>query len=104
MEESTMNVRGAWLATGLAVSMCGMLVAADPPAGWTTGTPREELRPAFSYQPTGGRGGRECFVIAGDQRDGLSGWWTKTFDVEGGKTYRFTAWRKGDGVESLRRS
>jgi predicted amidohydrolase len=72
------------------------------PAGWTTHAPREEIKPLFRYEKSGGRGGREAFVIAGDQRAGTSGWWQKSFDVEGGKAYRFSAWRKADGVESPR--
>ncbi|HZN36441.1 MAG TPA: carbon-nitrogen hydrolase family protein [Pirellulaceae bacterium] len=99
-----MNARVASLTALLTVVACQVLAAADPPAGWTTAAPREELRPTFSFQPSGGRGGRECFVIAGDEREGLSGWWTRTFEVEGGKTYRFVAWRKGEGALSLRRS
>jgi predicted amidohydrolase len=42
--------------------------------------------------------------MTGDQREGLSGMWTKTFEVEGGKTYRFTVWRKTEGISSPRRS
>jgi predicted amidohydrolase len=86
-----------------------VLVAAEGllntvPPGWTTAAPREEIKPLFRYEPAGGRGGREALLISGDQRDGTSGWWQKTFDVEGGKTYSFSAWRKLDGVGSGRRS
>ena len=88
----------------LLLAIAATSIAADAPAGWTTAAPRDELRPAFRYDPSGGRSGQGCFVIAGDQREGLSGWWTKTFAVEGGKTYRFAASRKCEGVESPRRS
>ncbi len=76
----------------------------QPPGGWTTAAPRDEVRPAFSYAPVGGRSGQGCFVITGDEREGLSGWWTRSFEVEGGKAYHFAAWRKTEDVASPRRS
>src|SRR6476659_717710 len=74
------------------------------PTGWTALAPRDEIKPTFRYDLKGGREGREAFIIAGDNREGTTGWWQKTFDVEGGKTYRFSAWRKVEGVASPRQS
>ena len=74
------------------------------PAGWTSRASREEIKPAFRYEASGGRNGGGAFVIAGDQRDGTSGWWEKTFEIEGGKTYRFSAWRKTEDVASPRQA
>lgn len=88
------------LAPGLAIHAESM----PAPIGWQRVAQREEIRPAFSYEPNGGRGGREQFVIQHDQREGLDGYWTKTFDVTGGKHYRFEAFRKTEGVLSPRRS
>jgi predicted amidohydrolase len=34
----------------------------------------------------------------------MFGWWQKSFDVEGGKHYRFSAWRRTEGVDSPRRT
>jgi len=76
----------------------------DAPAGWSTAAPRDEIRPLFRYEPNGGHGGQAALVIAGDDREGTSGWWQKSFPVEGGKTYRFTARRKTDVVASPRQS
>jgi predicted amidohydrolase len=59
------------------------------PDGWTTAAPREEIRPEFAYEPVGGPDGKGAFVIKHDRREGLDGWWTKTFPVTGGKHYRF---------------
>jgi predicted amidohydrolase len=73
-------------------------------SGWTTAAPREEIKPAFSYDASGGRSGRGALVIAADKREGLAGWWQKTFEVEGGKHYRFTAWRKAENIGSPRRA
>ena len=74
------------------------------PAGWSTASPREEIKPAFRFEPSGGPRGTGALVIAGDQREGTTGLWAKTFDVQGGKTYRFSVWRKAEGVASPRRS
>jgi predicted amidohydrolase len=76
----------------------------DSPEGWQTAAPREEVRPAFSFDSRGGRSKQGAFVIRHDARDGLDGCWTKTFAVQGGHYYRFTAFRKTDYVESPRRS
>ena len=56
--------------------------------------PADEIRPLFSFDPKGGPNGNGALVIAADDRDGLHGWWQKTFPVTGGKHYRFHAVRK----------
>src|SRR3954467_10657812 len=89
-----------WAAATIGAETAGKQAAAS----WTTHAPREEIKPAFRLQQNGGREGREALVIAGDQREGTSGWWQKTLPVEGGKTYRFTGWGKRDGVASPRQS
>src|SRR3954447_26509819 len=43
------------------------------PEGWTTSTPREEIGPKFTVEPTGGPGGKSALVIAADSRQGLDG-------------------------------
>jgi predicted amidohydrolase len=72
--------------------------------GWQTVSPRDEIRPAFSFDPQGGprRGG--SLVVAHDQRDGLDGWFQKSFAVNGGEHYRFSAVRKTQNVSVPRRS
>lgn len=74
------------------------------PAGWQTAAPREELRPQFSFNPKGGLDGKGSFVIQADSREGLDGYWTKTFPVKGSQYYRFSAFRKSEQVASPRRS
>jgi predicted amidohydrolase len=74
------------------------------PAGWTTAAPRDEIRPAFGYDPTGGPDGKGCFVITADRREGLAGFWKKSFPVTGGKHYRFEAKYQATGVSVPRRS
>ena len=82
------------------------MVQADnqPPDGWQAVAPRVEIRPAFSFEPVGGPKGAGCFVITDDQRDGLDGWFQKSFSVKGGDCYRFDAVRKTSGVVVPRRS
>lgn len=74
------------------------------PDGWAGVAPRDEIRPAFTYDPAGGPDGKGCLVITADKRDGLDGCWKKTFPVTGGKHYRFDARYKADGVTVPRRS
>lgn len=78
--------------------------AQDAPAGWEVGAPRQEIRPEFDYDPQGGPDGKGCFIIKSDSRDGLAGYWKKTFPVTGGKHYRFQANYQAKGVPVPRRS
>jgi predicted amidohydrolase len=69
------------------------------PDGWTTGAPRDEIAPAFAYEPSGGRDGKGAFVIVSDGRPGLDGYWTRRFPVSGGKHYRFRASSRATGLQ-----
>ncbi|HXX94128.1 MAG TPA: carbon-nitrogen hydrolase family protein [Planctomycetota bacterium] len=89
---------------GLALSGFPQDGATSAPEGWTSAAPRDEIRPRFSFDPKGGRDAKGCFVIVHDRREGLQGCWTRTFPVEGGKTYRFHAARKIQDVPLPRRS
>ncbi|MCH5375831.1 MAG: carbon-nitrogen hydrolase family protein, partial [Planctomycetes bacterium] len=78
---------------------------ASPTAdGWAAHSPRDEIRPTFSSRPDGGRDGKGSLIIEADEREGRMGWWQKTFSVQGGKTYRFTVFRKATGVDVPRRT
>jgi predicted amidohydrolase len=74
------------------------------PEGWTTAAPREEIRPEFAYHSSGGVDGQGAFVIRADQREGLDGWWAKTFPVTGGRHYQFQAFYQARNVAAPRRS
>lgn len=77
----------------------------DPfPSGWTANSPRDEIRPAFSFEPHGGPKQAGSFVIRHDQREGLDGWMQKSFAVAGGEFVRFQAARKLTAVALPRRS
>jgi predicted amidohydrolase len=74
------------------------------PLGWTTASPRAEIRPEFSFDPRGGPGGSGCFVIHTDGRPGLDGCWTHTYPVSGGRHYRFQVLYRARNVPIPRRS
>src|SRR4051794_26919279 len=74
------------------------------PAGWETAAPRDEIRPTFAYDPTGGPKKDGAFIISDDDREGLHGYFHKTFPIAGGKYYHFHAVRKVQNVETPRRS
>jgi predicted amidohydrolase len=76
----------------------------NAPDGWTTGAPREEIRPSFAYESTGGLNGAGSLVIKADGREGLDGFWVKTFPVTGGKPYQFAAFYQAGNVSIPRRS
>lgn len=64
--------------------------------GWSLESPREEIRPTFSSDDKG------SLIITHDQREGLDGWFQKSFPVKGGDFYRFEVKRKISGVERPR--
>ena len=66
--------------------------------GWSLESPRDEIRPQFS---TGGQG---SLIITHDQREGLDGWFQKSFDIQGGSWQRFEVKRKISGVSNPRQS
>jgi predicted amidohydrolase len=80
------------------------LFAGEAPADWTTGAPRVEIQPEFAFNATGGVDGKGAFVIRADGREGLAGYWRKSFPVSGGKHYRFEASYLAKGVAVPRRS
>lgn len=74
------------------------------PAAWQTGGPREELLPAFSSSDAGGPAGGAVLTAQSDSRDGLHGWWKRTVPVQGGRWYRFSAWRRVHGTAVARQT
>ncbi len=72
--------------------------------GWSARSPRDEIRPQFTYRPGGGPEGRGGLVIEADRREGLMGWWEKAFPVRGGASYEFRARRKTEGIRTPRRT
>lgn len=83
---------------------CAFQLQASVVDGWTTVAPRREIRPQFQYEETGGKSGHGAFTIRADEREGLHGWWEKTFTVTGGQHFRFSAWRRAESIAVPRRS
>jgi predicted amidohydrolase len=74
------------------------------PEGWSSGAPRAEIAPAFSFDPMAGKDGNGTLVIETDARDFLSGRWSKTVPVTGGRNYQFTASHRVQNLPEPRRS
>ena len=87
----------------LIVSALSIANGSEQLRGWNQKSPREEIRPDFAYLPQGGPDGMGSFVIEGHASEGAVGWWEKTFEVQGGRSYRFCALRKADNVDLPRR-
>lgn len=70
--------------------------------GWKPYSPREEIRPGFRVEPSGGPDERGGMVIEHDEREGLDGAWARVFEVGGDAHYRITAFSKSRGVRNPR--
>lgn len=90
--------------TPILFSICASALASEAPEGWSTASPRDEIKPAFAFLLEGGPDGRGSFVIESDARAGLMGKWTKTMPIRGGTHYRFSVQRKFVGTDSPRRA
>lgn len=77
---------------------------ADGAKGWTSHSPRDEIRPQFDLVAPNGTDDEPTMMISAADREGMHGSWNKTFTVVGGKHYRFYALRKGESVAVPRRS
>lgn len=94
----------------LFVCLVAFLAAAIPagaaplPEGWKALSPRDEIRPAMSFDSRGGPRHNGSWVITHDRRDGLDGWFERTFPIRGGDFYEFHALRRTHRVGEPRRS
>ena len=91
----------------IVIALAGSLafqIHASSVDGWTAAAPREEIRPQFQHTESGGKSGHGALTIRADEREGLHGWWQKTFTVTAGQHYRFSAWRRAKNVAVPRRS
>jgi len=76
----------------------GLLVASEKGEdGWTRQFPREEIAPVFSRTAEG-------YLVLASERSGTNGHWRRSYAVEGGKSYEFSARRLAEGIEYERRS
>ncbi|OGG50103.1 MAG: hypothetical protein A3F84_02645 [Candidatus Handelsmanbacteria bacterium RIFCSPLOWO2_12_FULL_64_10] len=72
------------------------------PEGWATWSPRPEVAPRFSVDASGGRSGCGALRISCEKPSDL-GAWRRRVDVVGGRTYRFVAYYRAQGVAHERR-
>ncbi|MDZ4857481.1 MAG: carbon-nitrogen hydrolase family protein [Candidatus Hydrogenedentes bacterium] len=96
-------MRYAYLTIFLAAACIAAFAETGAPEGWSTLSPRDELRPAFSYNASGGPGSNGTFVIETDAREGLDGRWVTTVPVIGGKHYAFRAVYRAKNIAQPRR-
>ncbi|MBL9134726.1 MAG: carbon-nitrogen hydrolase family protein [Verrucomicrobiales bacterium] len=75
----------------LVVVACHAAPISPLPEGWQAKAPRAEIRPDFDFHPKGGPNRAGSWVIRHDRRDGLSGWFEKSFEIKGGDWYAFQA-------------
>jgi predicted amidohydrolase len=71
--------------------------------GWDARSARNEVRPKFSINESGGPNRNGSLIIDTSAQTGLDGHWAKTFNVQGGRWYRFHAQRRANGVDSPQR-
>lgn len=98
---------------------CALMVKAQTPAatiqasakpddaelsGWQPSSPREEIRPTFSFDLHGGPNQRGALIITTADSVGQQGHYRKSFPIKGGEHYRFHALRKVEHVDVPRRS
>jgi hypothetical protein len=81
-------------------SWAALQIHAASADGWRTAGPRAEILPQFQHEETGGKSGHGALTIRADEREGLHGWWQKTFSATGGRYYR---WLAAVGVHLRRR-
>jgi predicted amidohydrolase len=89
---------------GLVLATLGFQMTPVSAADWRGVSARDEIKPQFETHKDGGIDHSGSLVIRADERDGLDGHWERTFPVQGGGWYRFTALRRVENVASSRRS
>jgi predicted amidohydrolase len=77
--------------------LCAVSLHAADFHGWTAESPRDEIRPRFSCSDN-------LLIITHDAREGLDGWFQKSFEIQGGTWQRFEVKRKISGVSNPRQS
>ncbi|HRJ10198.1 MAG TPA: carbon-nitrogen hydrolase family protein [Prosthecobacter sp.] len=73
-------------------------------AEWQFHAPRPETAPLHELHDGGGPAGQPILTLQTGPGEHWAGHWTRSQPVEGGRHYRFTAWRKYENVPEPRRS
>lgn len=72
--------------------------------GWTFWSPRAEAEPSHQVEPKAGKDGMGALVIETGVGEHWIGCWQKLLPIQGGRFYRFEAWRRFRDVPEARRS
>lgn len=94
------GIATATLTAGL--SLCANLSVS--PDGWHCAAARDEIKPAFSFDPKDGPSKSGSLVIRTEEREGLDGHWKNPFPVIGGQWYRFRSVRKAENAPEPHRN
>ncbi len=76
-----------------------LATAASAPEGWVAGAPRREIEPRLTYKDKGGREGKGVFIADAGGKEGVNGYWSRTYPVQGGRYYRFRVYRRAIRLE-----
>lgn len=78
---------------------------AEPAAAeaWRPWSPRAEISPLFTFDPSGGRAGGALKITA-NARSAFGAWRRQIEGLTGGRSYRFTAWFRGENIPEPSRS
>lgn len=98
------HLKPSWLVHFFGIVFVANVFAEEFPDGWQARSPRDEIRPAFFHRPADNDSKVGILGIKHDDREGLDGWFQKSFPVSPAEHYRFQAARKLQDVESPRRS
>jgi predicted amidohydrolase len=75
------------------------------PEGWTQWSPRPEIAPRFAVDADAGRSGRGSLRIEGNNNPAAFGAWRcGVGNIVAGRTYRFIAYYRTEGIEHAMRS
>ncbi len=100
----TLFAKCFFFSTGMLIAVTFCTAQESFPGGWIASSPREEIRPEFSYMDSGGYDNSSRLVITHDHREGLDGYFRKEIPIEGGQSYQFSAHRQTTNVKWPRRS
>ncbi len=74
------------------------------PGDWLAWAPRDEIKPRFAVDTSVGRSGRGALKIQSRADREFGAWRTKVSGLQGGRTYRFSAWYRAQNITNERRS
>jgi len=94
----------AGAATGPDAREFSLFPGAEHDVKWKPWTPRAEISPKFSIDEHGGRNGGRALRIESRGIAEVGGWQCTLNRIQPGRTYRFTAWYRGERIANQPRS